>query len=197
MLVLAAGWIVLLALPVAALAHGGVASLQVVAERVNPGGTLELLGDMASEGPVDIAVAAEPDGTARSLGHVQADAEGHFQAFLTVPADLPSGTYAVLARAGAEEARSSVVVSGPPIGDEGGDQAGQDEPLVVSAPIPASQGPAAPAATLDRSSPVPTGTGADVGFVAIVGAIGLVAAPVIGAMARARSLPSPDSHRRR
>jgi hypothetical protein len=196
-LVLAAGWIVLLALPVAALAHGGVASLQVVAERVNPGGTLELLGDMSSEGPVDIAVAAEPDGTARSLGHAQADAEGHFQAFLTVPADLPSGTYAVLARAGAEEARSSVVVSGPPIGDGGGDQAGQDEPLVVAAPIPASQGPAAPAATVDRSSPVPTGPGADIGLVAIVSAIGLVAALVIGAMARPRSVPSPDSHRRR
>jgi hypothetical protein len=110
----------LVALAAAAQAHGGTATLQLPTPRINPGGTLELLGDMTGEGPVDLYLIAS-DSVVRSLGSANADADGHFQAFIALPRDLPTGSYAVTARSAIDQATSRLIIDGipVPVGDEG------------------------------------------------------------------------------
>lgn len=111
-------WLFVIATPVHA--HGGTATLQLPTPRISPGGTLELLGDMTGEGPVDLYLIA-PDSVVRSLGSANADAEGHFQAFIALPRDLPTGSYAVAARSATDQATSRLIIDGipVPVGDEG------------------------------------------------------------------------------
>ena len=110
----------LVALAPAVQAHGGTATLQLPTPRVNPGGTLELLGDMTAEGPVELYLIAA-DSVVRSLGNANADAEGHFQAFIALPRDLPTGSYEVAARSAVDRATTRLVIDGIPVavGDEG------------------------------------------------------------------------------
>ena len=174
-IVASAIWLV--ALTPAVHAHGGTATLQLPTPRVNPGGTLELLGDMTGEGPVDLYLVA-PDGVVRSLGTATADEVGHFQAFIALPGDLPTGAYAVTVRTAVEVATSPLTIDGTPVsvGDEG-QQPGQDDVFAGSGvggelqvtPIPAL--PIVDGAVLGGAAT--TSSNIDlVPFVALAGAIG-------------------------
>ena len=184
------GWlVVLIGLWLVALvpvieAHGGTATLQVPASRVNPGGTLELLGDMTAEGPVELYLIAG-DGLVRSLGTATADVAGHFQSYITLPADLPTGDYAVTARSAVDEAMNRLTIAGLPVpaGEDGtlpgqddifaGSTAGtpQTEPISASAlPIVGGTGAAGrPSETFGHPGPV----GLVEVLVAVVLAVGL------------------------
>ncbi len=133
---LAALAIWLVALAPAVDAHGGTATLQLPTSHVNPGGTLELLGDMTGDGPVDLYLIA-PDSVVRSLGSATADAEGHFQAFIALPSDLPTGSYEVAARSAIDQATSHLTIAGipVPVGDEG-QLPGRDDILAGSGAEP-------------------------------------------------------------
>ena len=165
-------------------AHGGVPILQAVVERVNPGGTLDLMGDMTSEGSVEILLVAPAEAVVWHLAPVEADHEGHFRAFLVVPADVPAGDYRVRATMATEEASTMVVVAGPPI-VEGGELPGQDEALAgvppdLSKVSPSSAG-ALPALAPERAA------GPDIGLAAAALALGVALAAVLGVVARTKS----------
>ena len=114
--------------------HGGVATLQIGGERINPGGTVDVRGDMTTEGPVEISIVAEGDVEGRALATIDADAEGQFQAFLIVPVDLPAGAYAVRAQSTAEQASAPIEIAGAAVGGEEGQLPGQDEALAGHPP---------------------------------------------------------------
>ena len=162
-------------------AHGGVPTLQPGAERINPGGTIELLGDMTTEGPVELRLVAGT--TVRSLGSAIADYEGHFQVFVIVPVDVPSGEYTVHAESTVERASAPLVVAGLPIGGEEGQLPGQDE---ARAGVVATADPATVDATSSRVVDAPDSDAA--GASALLAVLGAVAAAfVFGAITRARA----------
>jgi hypothetical protein len=165
-------------------AHGGVPTLQLGAERVNPGATLELLGDMTTEGAVELRLVAGT--TVRSLGNAVADYEGHFQVFVIVPVDIPTGGYTVQAESAVERASAPLVVAGSPIGGEEGQLPGQDE--ARAGVLPVGSGAAVEGGSGATSSV--EGTGAppgNVGIVLVVLIGAVIAALVFGTVARARS----------
>jgi hypothetical protein len=170
-------------------AHGGVATLQLGSERINPGGTLELLGDMATEGSVEITLVAEADGSVLALGTVQADYDGHFQAFLAVPDELPNGSYVVRARAAIDEASAPIVIAGAQVAGEEGQLPGQDEALAggIAAPAPGGSPAAAAVVTPRSSAPSQPSQPADLPVTLLVVAIVVTGAIFLGGLARARS----------
>lgn len=173
-------------------AHGGVPALQLGAERISPGGTIELLGDMTTEGTVDLRLVAGT--TVRSLGTADADYEGHFQVFVIVPADIPTGTYTVHAESAVERASAPLVVAGAPIGGEEGQLPGQDE--ARAGVLPGASG----AAVVDGSGGETIVDGPDAAPVnvsilpvVVIGAV--VAAVAFGAALRTRSSRMPTDWR--
>lgn len=156
--------------------------MQLAAERVNPGGTLDLLGDMTTEGPAEILLIGPAEASAWSLGIVEAEYEGHFRAFLAIPVDVPPGEYRVRAQTATETATTSVLVAGPPVGGEEGQLPGQDEsfagvPTTGSASI-------APVAVPTIQSDRP---GADVKGTSAIIAVVVGLAILVGQLARWRS----------
>ena len=180
----------LLAVPSATNAHGGVATLQVGPERINPGGTLEVLGDMTTEGSVDITLVGVADGSIRSLGTVLADREGHFLAYLAIPGDLIGGDYSIRARSEVEEASAPIVVTGAAVGGEEGQLPGQDEafagvaPSIGVAPVGGQPGAATQPRSLAPAQPTPP---ASVPLIVLAIGGALVAAFGLGAIARRRT----------
>jgi hypothetical protein len=163
--------------------HGGVATLQLGSERVHPGGTLEILGDMTAEGPVDIRIVAAAGGDARKLGVASADETGHFQAFLTVPGDLAVGSYLISAHSSSDEARTPVAIVGAPVGDDGGQLPGQDEALAGTAPTAPTSGGQIPH-RLATTAATPSAGATDI-LVPLVA--GLAVALVLGTFVRIRA----------
>jgi len=163
-------------------AHGGVPTLQLGSERVNPGGTLELLGDMTAEGPVDIGIVAGAGGEPRQLGTATADETGHFLVYMSVPSDLPVGSYVVRARSASDEASAPVSVVGVPLTGDDGQLPGQDEAL---AGVPTS--PPIASAVPDRLAPRPPTPSAGPIDVVVPLAVGLVVALGLGALVRLRA----------
>jgi len=163
-------------------AHGGVATLQLGSERVNPGGTLELLGDMTAEGPVDIGIVAGAGGEPMQLGTATADETGHFLVYMTVPSDLPVGSYVVRARSASDEASAPLSVVGHPLTGDDGQLPGQDEAL---AGVPTS--PPFASVVPDRLAPRPPAPSASAMDIVVPLAVGLVVALGLGAFVRLRA----------
>jgi hypothetical protein len=68
--------------------------MEIPAERVPPGSTLPLIGlDFFPGEPLQIVLTG-PAG-ASDLGVVKAGPDGHFEAFLDLPRDIPTGPYTV------------------------------------------------------------------------------------------------------
>jgi len=182
--VMTAAWLVMVAPN--AFGHGGAPTLQVAAERVNPGGTLDLLGDMTTEGRVDIQLVAPAEAYVWSLGSVEADHEGHFRLFLIVPAEVPTGEYHVRAQMATEQATTAIVIAGPPVAGEEGQPPGQDEALAGAA-APAV-GPTAPVIAEPASGPVfpATPPGAHIPTMVLVVAAVVALALLLGTVLRSR-----------
>ena len=129
-----------LLLATSATAHGGVPTLQLSTDRINPGGTVELRGDMTGDEPVQLSLEAG-DGSSLALGAIETDWEGHFVAALTMPVDVAAGTYIVRVKSPFEEATTKVGVSGPPLAQEAeGQPLGRDE--AHAGPIAVASAPA-------------------------------------------------------
>jgi hypothetical protein len=189
--VLAAAWLATVAAG-SATGHGGVPILQAASERVNPGGTLDLLGDMTTEGSVQILLGAPSDAVVWTLGSADADHEGHFRVFLVVPVDLPAGDYRIRARMATEEATTRIVVSGPPI-VEGGGRPGQDEALAGVQPDPGVAAPNATGVAVPPSVTPVRGPGPDLTLAVGAVALGIATAALLGLVARARSRRGADA----
>jgi hypothetical protein len=170
-------------------AHGGVATFQLGAERINPGGTIEVSGDMTTDDPVVLTLVADADGAARPITTLTALDEGHFRAFVDLPGDVPGGSYTVTASNGLDFASVPLVIAGGPVADgEQGQRPGQDEAFAGALPSPGG----APG-TVSLGAPQPLRTPANAGqaadkrsiVVVVVAAIGL--AFVLGTVARSRT----------
>lgn len=164
-------------------AHGGKATLQLAVGQVNPGGTLDVRGDLLGEGHVEMRLVAIAGGASILIGTAEADAEGHFQAFLTVPSDLPAGSYAVQALAGIDKASAPIVIAGPALSDgEQGQQPGQEEGLVA----PVATAPPIDRQPLERLATATTVPASPI-EIAVELLIGLIAAVALGTFVRRRS----------
>jgi hypothetical protein len=165
-------------------AHGGVPTLQLGSERINPGATIELLGDMTTEGAVELRLVSGT--TVRSLGNAVADHEGHFQVFVIVPLDIPTGSYTVLAESDIERTSAPLVVAGLPIGGEEGQLPGQDEARAGVLPVAsgaAVEGGNGATSSMEDADAAPVNVW--IALVVLVAAV--IAALVFGTALRARS----------
>ena len=115
-------------------AHGGTPRIEISAERLNPGATLEIRGvDFESEELITLSLIGSNIDIA--LGEVTADAEGGFIQVITLPADLLDGEYTIRAVMDDHDLTGPpFTVFGPAItnGEEG--QREEDDPLLASMP---------------------------------------------------------------
>jgi hypothetical protein len=172
-----------------AAAHGGVPILQLAAERINPGGTLDVRGDMTIEGPVELLLVAPAEAYVWSLGTVEADFEGHFRVFLAIPTDIPQGTYRVRARMESEEAATEVVIAGLPVGGDEGQLPGQDEALAGAGAADSPLASAGAPGEVTQAAPVQSPEEPpNVILLAGVVGVAIISALLLGAIARRRSI---------
>ena len=130
---IAAAVLVLMTAPVAA--HGELV-FQLGAERAAPGDVVEVRGDIGAGDSVEIALISKADGARRSIATLTDVEEGHFQSYVTIPADLPAGDYLVEAGSESIAVRAPLAVVGfADLG--GGEQRDQDETLL--APVPSNR----------------------------------------------------------
>lgn len=165
-------------------AHGGVPTLQLLSDRINPGGSAELRGDMTGDEPVKLSLQAG-DGSTLVLGTIETDWEGHFVTSMTIPADVAAGTYVVRVMSPFEEATTRIVVAGPPLAPDGeGQPLGRDEAL--AGPVAPASGPTGRVATQWTPPPGADSTIRVIGALIVVALVLLVAFG-FGGLARLRS----------
>lgn len=117
-------------------AHGGETFFIAEPSLVPPGGGVGVRADLPTSGPVRLSLAGT-DGTRHSVGVVEQTDNGHFEVFIQVPADLPTGQWMLFAEAdGRDIASATIDVVGTPIGDEAGGQGlrDEDDQLLVALP---------------------------------------------------------------
>ena len=137
------------------LAHGGEPRLEISADRLNPGDTLDIRGvDFEFEEEVTLDLVTGQ--VVVPFGTVLADAEGIFLLTITLPFDLVQGTYVLRATT------DDHVVESPPINvwgsaDLGGGEEGAwEEGDSLLAPMPTSMpATAVPVAQLESSENIP------------------------------------------
>jgi hypothetical protein len=166
--------------------HEGGPRLILEPSQLNPGGVVLIRGeDLGLDEPMQVSLVG--DAGQAGLAAVVTDGQGHFTVAVTLPADVPVGTYAVQAvTASGSTVKSLVKLAGAPIIEQGGAPPGQDEgfpalPAASGAQVAASAAPvAAPAVPIASSGAAlrpladPTGSGSDIDlvpFVALAGAI--------------------------
>lgn len=167
--------------PVAA--HGELI-LQLGAERVQPGGSVEVRGDLGAGESFEVALIAKADGSRRVITTIPATEEGHFQTYVTIPTDVPTGEYLLEVAVDVVVVRAPLTVAGGPVGGDGGAQPEQEEGLI--APLPSGFGVAAGAASLQpagtATEPVANQSGRSLidGVLVVAVALGAAIALVVG-----------------
>lgn len=123
----------LLAQPVSA--HGGDPRIEINTGRLNPGAVLDIRGvDFEFEETVTLALVGAQSEI--PFGTVLADVEGLFLLTLTLPVDLPEGTYVLRATTDDHVVESpQIIVSGAAIIESGG-QGEREEDDALLAPMP-------------------------------------------------------------
>lgn len=144
------------------MAHEFEPRLEISAERINPGGTLDVRGAGFEFEETVLLELIGPD-IVIPVGEVLADTEGSFLQTVTLPADLGEGPYQFRAVTDDHELLSpTLIVQGVPLAAEEGEEPREDEdallaPMPTSMPgaMPPPAGPtaASPKSTLTRSSP--------------------------------------------
>ena len=165
------------ALPGSVVAHEGPARLILEPDRVNPGGVVTVRGDdVGVEVELQLVLASATGDV--ELATLPTDPQGHLVTHVELPADLPTGTYALEARGGAAArvATASLVVEGSPI-LEGGEPGGKDEDDLLLIALPSDwqrslSGPIVTARPLTET--LPAGSAGRSGIEAI--AVGLAIA---------------------
>ena len=118
------------------LAHGSETFIIAEPSVVAPGGAVSVRADLLTSGPVRLSLAGT-DGTRVEAGIVEQTEDGHFEVFLEIAADLPTGHWTLVAEAdGIDLASTTIEVAGAPVGEEVGGQGPRDEddPLLVALP---------------------------------------------------------------
>jgi hypothetical protein len=179
-----------IATPVAA--HGEYI-LQLGADRIQPGGAIEVRGDLGTGEAFEVALVSKLDGSRRVIATIPAVEEGHFQTYVTVPADVPTGDYLLEVAVDLTVIRAPLAIAGTPITGSGEEGSGPDhDPLVGPMPTGAGAGvvagssaaPNAPAASDLRGTRSPL-DGASILAGALAAAVVLLAALRLGARRRA------------
>jgi hypothetical protein len=142
-------------------AHGE-ETLELGADRVQPGGSVEVRGDLGAGERFEVALISQADGSRRTLATIQAIEEGHFDTYVTIPPDAPSGAYLVEVTAqdvaDATTARVPFAIAGSRLGPDG-DRPDQAEGLPGSrASGPTVDEPSAGGVRPARSATVPEAT---------------------------------------
>jgi hypothetical protein len=140
-----------------AFAHGE-ETLELGAERVQPGGSVEVRGDLGAGQRFAVSLISRIDGSRRAIATIAATEEGHFDAYVTVPPDLRAGDYVleVTAQEVADPAaaRAPIAIVGSPVESEG-ERPDQAEGLLGPAASGITVGePAAAGARPSRSASV-------------------------------------------
>jgi hypothetical protein len=112
-----------------ATAHGQFI-LQLGAERVQPGGAIEVRGDLGVGEAFEVALIAKADGGRRLIATIPATEEGHFLTYVTVPSDVPVGDYLLEVAVDLSVIRAPLTVAGSPITGEVGDGPDHADPLI-------------------------------------------------------------------
>ena len=164
--------------------------LQLSAERIQPGGTVEVRGDLGAGESFEVALIAQADGSRRVIATIPAIEEGHFQSFVVVPADMPAGDYLIEVAVDLTAVRAPLTIAGSPIGAEGGEGPEQEEGLVQ--PLPSGFGGGRPASAFPGvEATEPDSTRVDRSSFVIAVALILVAAFLAGLRRRVRRPSEP------
>ena len=119
-------------------AHGRTPRLEISAERMNPGGVLDIRGVEFDYEEV-VTLYLERQGLVVELGQIVTDLEGIFIHTIVLPADLPVGAYTIRGVTEHHDVLSPVLtVQGPAILGEVGGQGERDEDDGLLAPMPTS-----------------------------------------------------------
>ena len=117
-------------------AHGRTPRLEISAERMNPGGILDIRG-VEFDYEELVTLYLERQGIVVSLGEINADLEGIFVHTIVLPADLPTGEYTIRGVTDHHDVLSPIFnVQGPAISGEGGGQGEREEDDGLLAPMP-------------------------------------------------------------
>jgi hypothetical protein len=138
-------------------AHGGEPRLEISADRLNPGATLEIRGvDFEYEQEIKIDLLGEQ--TEVPLGTVTTDVEGGFSQVIVLPTDLAEGTYTLRATA------YDHVTLSPPLtvwgsADLGGGEDPTEQEDLMLAPLPTTSAidvptPASQSAVPEKTVPL-------------------------------------------
>ncbi len=134
------------------LAHGDEPRLEISLEKLNPGGVIDLRGvDFEAEELISLALIGSD--VEIQLNEVTVDSEGVFLQVVTLPADLPEGTYYFRAVTDDHEVLSpAILVQGSAImNEEVEGQRAEEEPLL--APMPTFAPGIAPTQPPQTASP--------------------------------------------
>ena len=167
-------------------AHGGETYFLAEPRLVAPGEAVGVRADLLTSGPVRLALAGT-DGTRVEAGVIEQTEDGHFEVFLEIPTDLPTGHWTLLAEAdGAAIASTTIEVAGTPVGEEAGGQGPRDEDDPLLVPLPSGW-------RASRSDPPaatqPAAAGSGGGGIDLVPFVSLAAAIVALAILIARTRP--------
>jgi hypothetical protein len=117
-------------------AHGRTPRLEISAERMNPGGVLDIRG-VEFDYEELVTLYLERQGIVVSLGEINANLEGIFIHTIVLPADLPGGDYTIRGVTEHHDVLSPMfTVQGPAISGEGGGQGERDDADGLLAPMP-------------------------------------------------------------
>jgi hypothetical protein len=186
----AAAFAAALLLSATVLAHGGETFFIAEPSLVAPGEAVGVRADLLTSGPVRLSLAGT-DGTRIEAGVIEQTEDGHFEVFLEIPTDLPTGHWTLLAEAdGVAIASTTIEVAGTPVGEEDGGQGPRDEddPLLVALPSGWRASRSDPPAATQPAAVGPTDNGIDV-----VPFVTLAAAVVALALLVARTRPRGSS----
>lgn len=117
-------------------AHGRTPRLEISAERMNPGGVLDIRG-VEFDYEEAVTLYLERQGLVIELGQIVADLEGIFLHTIVLPPDLPVGTYTIRGVTEHHDVLSPVLtVQGSAVPLEGGGQGERDDDDGLLAPMP-------------------------------------------------------------
>jgi hypothetical protein len=156
--------------------------VQLDADRVQPGDSVDVLADMTSQGDYALLLVAPAAARSWTLGGFDADYEGHVRTVITIPADIAPGTYRLVARGDSEEALAPLEVVVGAEQEGVGQPLGQDE---ARAPVPSDPGVAAPVPVgMSPEDPGDVDSGLMPAAVALV--VAVVGALGVGLLTRSR-----------
>ncbi len=142
-------------------AHGGEPRLEISADRVNPGGVVDVRG-VDFEADTSVALTLVGPQQTIWLGETGTDAEGSFLQTVTLPVDLPEGNYTFSVLHDDRQIVSpALIVYGTAIVENEADQRSEEDGLLAPMPtagaVPVTQPAMSTPAVVEPAAPPPYG----------------------------------------